>query len=126
LKLRDHAFIDIHQLGSFEVYRLRDDNKVSVYRVYAQTIIAFVKVKYRIEITKVVIDFMLSKVEEVEKEYMVNVKYFEANEVHRVGRSPKGSRNRVKHHRSEAIMDRKKLVIQTEQIEVICSLCQEA
>lgn len=108
------------------MYRLRDDRKVSVYRDYAQIIIAFVKVKYQVELTKVVIDFMRSKVEGVEKEYMVNVKYFEANEVQRVGRSPKGSRNRIKHHRSEAIMDRKKLVIQTEQIEVICTLCQEA
>jgi hypothetical protein len=70
-----------------------------------------VKVKYQVEITKVVIDFMRSKVEGAEKEYMVNVKYFEADQVHRVGRSPKGSRNRVKHNRSEAIMDRKKLVI---------------
>lgn len=81
--------------------------------------------RYRVEITKVVIDFMRSKVEGAEKEYMVNVNYFEVNEVHWAGRSPKRSRNRIKHHRSEAIVDRKKLIIQTEQIEVICSLCQE-
>jgi hypothetical protein len=96
------------------VYRLRDDRKVSEYRDYAQIIIAFVKGKYRVEISKVVIDFMRSKVEGEEKEYMVNVKYFEVNEVHWAGRSHKRSRNRIKHHRSEAIMDRKKLVVQTE------------
>jgi hypothetical protein len=108
------------------VYRLRNDKKVSGYREYAQTIIAFVKVRYRVEITKVVIDFTRSKVEGADNEYMVNVKYFEVIEVHWAGRSPKRSRNRIKHHRSEAIVDRKKLIIQTEQIEVICSLCQEA